>query len=329
MMKLTSKLILTISLFIGLVNAKVIEITSMQQFETVIKQENRLMIFDLYADWCNPCKQLAPILKEVSDEYKDDATIYKVNTDNLPQISQIFQVNGIPHVSFIKDGGLIQNLVGLYPKESYQQAIEMFSGEFPKGISGNIKDGVREITIDSNNKYSTIAVYRGDKILLSTSKKDKKLSLKNIEKVDIRKDGSLYFTARVEGAFAIMSGEKRIGWLLINQYQDKSATKYKEVDSKEFSSNINKNSGIVLDVRTLGEYKSGHLKDALLIPIQSLSNRLKELKGKEDTPIYIYCRSGNRSTVASKILIDAGFNKIYNLRAGINDWKRAGFSVVK
>jgi rhodanese-related sulfurtransferase len=86
---------------------------------------------------------------------------------------------------------------------------------------------------------------------------------------------------------------------------------------------------ILLDVRTIGEYKQGHIDSALLIPVQELQFRLKEIESHKNDPLLIYCRSGNRSTVASKMLIENSFNKVYNLRYGIKDWIKQGGKVVK
>lgn len=84
---------------------------------------------------------------------------------------------------------------------------------------------------------------------------------------------------------------------------------------------------IILDVRTPWEYEQGHLPEARLIPVQSLQNRVDELEEHKNRDILVYCRSGNRSTVASKLLIDEGFNRIYNLRYGILEWEQKGYSL--
>ena len=95
---------------------------------------------------------------------------------------------------------------------------------------------------------------------------------------------------------------------------------YMEVTSEETLQLIKNVNPFILDVRTSGEYKRGHLKDSVNIPVQELQSRLKELGPYKDERILIYCATGNRSTVASKILIDNGFKRIFNMRHGIADW---------
>ncbi len=84
---------------------------------------------------------------------------------------------------------------------------------------------------------------------------------------------------------------------------------------------------IILDVRTQGEYDEGHVEGVVLIPVQQLADRLDELP--KDKPLYVICRSGNRSMTASEILEKAGFKDIRNVQGGILAWQRAGYPVVR
>lgn len=82
---------------------------------------------------------------------------------------------------------------------------------------------------------------------------------------------------------------------------------------------------ILLDVRTKEEYDTGHIKDSILIPVDNLKQEAEgKLKDKE-APIFVYCRSGNRSTAAAKILVELRYKNVYNL-GGINKWP---YEVVK
>ena len=83
-------------------------------------------------------------------------------------------------------------------------------------------------------------------------------------------------------------------------------------------------SHLLVDVRTPAEFDSGHIQGAINIPVESLASRLSEVPG--DEPIVVYCRSGNRSAQASRILEDAGYNDIYDL-GGVIDWTAAGFTL--
>ncbi|MFC2159368.1 rhodanese-like domain-containing protein [Actinomycetota bacterium] len=83
---------------------------------------------------------------------------------------------------------------------------------------------------------------------------------------------------------------------------------------------------LIVDVRTIEEYNSGHLEGALLLPVQELEDRLNELP--MDKPIIVYCRSGNRSRTAAEILVNNGFKQIYDM-GGISDWTVKGYPVVE
>ena len=81
-------------------------------------------IIDFYADWCAPCKMVAPILDELSDEYSDEIDIYKINTENEQELAAMFGVRSIPSVLFIPKEGKPQMSVGALPKTSFVEAID-------------------------------------------------------------------------------------------------------------------------------------------------------------------------------------------------------------
>ena len=76
---------------------------------------------------------------------------------------------------------------------------------------------------------------------------------------------------------------------------------------------------IILDVRTPGEYRDGHIPGARLIPLDELPNRLQDVP--KDEKVYVICRSGNRSSQAARLLRDKGFGNVYNVTSGMNGWK--------
>lgn len=84
----------------------------------------------------------------------------------------------------------------------------------------------------------------------------------------------------------------------------------------------------LLDVRTPGEYQQAHLEGATLIPYDVLKQYEENLPTDKDTPIFVYCRSGNRSGIASGTLVDLGYTQVYNMAGGINDWISMGYPVV-
>ena len=105
---------------------------------------------------------------------------------------------------------------------------------------------------------------------------------------------------------------------------------FEKVSPKEAYEMIkNEEDIVVLDVRTPEEYKNdGHIKNAILIPLSELPNKVEELKKFKNKKFLVYCRSGNRSVAASRFLSNLGF-KVYNLNGGIIAWKEAGLPVEK
>jgi thioredoxin 1 len=84
------------------------------------------VIIDFYADWCGPCKMVAPVLEELSEEYKDQLVIYKVNTENEMELSAVFGIQSIPTFLFIPVGGDGNPMMqpGALPKKAFKQVIE-------------------------------------------------------------------------------------------------------------------------------------------------------------------------------------------------------------
>ena len=81
-------------------------------------------IIDFYADWCQPCKMVAPILEELSTEYEGKIHVYKVNTENEQELASIFGIRSIPSMLFVPMGDKPQMSVGALPKDSIKQAMK-------------------------------------------------------------------------------------------------------------------------------------------------------------------------------------------------------------
>ena len=80
-------------------------------------------IIDFYADWCGPCKTVAPILEELQAEYGDKLTIFKVNTEEQQELSSMFGIQSIPSILFIPLDGQPQMSTGALPKDTFKTAI--------------------------------------------------------------------------------------------------------------------------------------------------------------------------------------------------------------
>jgi thioredoxin 1 len=85
-------------------------------------------IIDFYADWCRPCKMIAPILSELSSEYKGKIRVYKVNTDEQRELSVLFRISSIPAVLFVPKTGKPQMTVGAQQKNAYVNMIHDILG---------------------------------------------------------------------------------------------------------------------------------------------------------------------------------------------------------
>ena len=84
-------------------------------------------------------------------------------------------------------------------------------------------------------------------------------------------------------------------------------------------------SHLLIDVRTSEEFASGHIDGSVNIPVEEMQGRLEEIPG--DAPIVVYCRSGNRSAAAARILTEAGYAPVYDL-GGIQDWVAEGLPII-
>ena len=92
-------------------------------FEAEIEKSDKLCVIDLYADWCGPCRMLAPVLAELEGEYSD-VKFCKVNVDNDPEIARMFNVDSIPMVAFVKNNTFVDVSVGYVPKATLSNKIE-------------------------------------------------------------------------------------------------------------------------------------------------------------------------------------------------------------
>lgn len=191
---------------------------------------------------------------------------------------------------------------------------------------GKIIDGLRVYTSEEV-KTGKLSAFRGDyvKIIAENSTLFSIDSLSIIHTFPEDKSGKAYFKLKQTGEFSYKFGEVE-GKITITEY---SQPNYKAVSAEEGAKIIENISPLILDVRTDGEFKAGHLENAMLIPVQVIQKDYVKIEEYKEKPIFIYCASGNRSTVASRILIEKGFTNIYNLRPGISGWARAGLKIVK
>lgn len=92
-------------------------------FDAEVLQAKGLVVVDMYADWCGPCKMMAPIIDTLSEDY-EDVKFCKLNVDESDDIAAKYGVMSIPTFLFIKDGQLAKTLVGAKDAESFENEIE-------------------------------------------------------------------------------------------------------------------------------------------------------------------------------------------------------------
>jgi thioredoxin 1 len=99
-------------------------IATEQELKTVFENAgSKMLVFDLYAEWCSPCRVIRPILEVLASKYSGKVEFYSIDIDKSPEIASAFMANRIPYVVFFKDKKKVASLVGIKPMGSYEKVI--------------------------------------------------------------------------------------------------------------------------------------------------------------------------------------------------------------
>jgi thioredoxin 1 len=88
-------------------------------FDEIVIKSNKPVVVDFWAEWCGPCRMVAPIMDEISHEYEGKAIVVKCDVDSSPAISAKYSIRNIPTILFFKDGKIADKQVGAVPKKNF------------------------------------------------------------------------------------------------------------------------------------------------------------------------------------------------------------------
>jgi thioredoxin 1 len=105
------------------VNDKIVH-TNDENFEADVLNSDKVVLLDFWAEWCAPCKMIAPLLDEAADQYEDKLKVAKINIDENPNTPAKYQIRSIPTLMLFKDGSVLAQKLGAMPKKDLTDFLE-------------------------------------------------------------------------------------------------------------------------------------------------------------------------------------------------------------
>jgi thioredoxin 1 len=105
------------------VNEKIVH-TNDESFEADVLNADKAVLLDFWAEWCGPCRMIAPLLDEAADQYEDKLTVAKINIDENPNTPAKYQIRSIPTLMLFKDGAVLAQKLGAMPKKDLTDLLE-------------------------------------------------------------------------------------------------------------------------------------------------------------------------------------------------------------
>ena len=117
-------ILLCLLFFAGIANGYSQTVFTDKNFQEKVLASDKLSVVDFWAEWCGPCRAVSPIIDKLSKEYAGKVNVGKVDVDANPRLSNDYNVTSIPTVLFIKNGKVVDKLIGAYPRKSYLNKIK-------------------------------------------------------------------------------------------------------------------------------------------------------------------------------------------------------------
>jgi len=93
-------------------------------FDAEISKHKEVLMVDFWAEWCQPCRAIAPALEELAEESKGSVSLAKVNVDDNPQLAARYGIRSIPTILFMKDGKVMDQVIGAVPKSQMKKKLD-------------------------------------------------------------------------------------------------------------------------------------------------------------------------------------------------------------